>query len=173
MAGRTIYAKRKHLQGFLNPFNENPFTNTVTTEIEITHEARRKSISALPEQGVQGFDTKPDFDPYSVNIEVAPLDKQSTPLPNLLNVRNITRDVATQEANAEAWLYARVAFLFFVVLLIVWVSLPSRYKISVACLNANYSCHPASTGYMHSLDQTTLISVSTMLRLSHLPFKDS
>lgn len=127
MAGRVIYKKRSHLNGFLNPFNENPFTNTITTEIEITHE-RRPSFHA--QDSVQnGGDTvglptdtiEQEFTPYSVNIEVAPPDKQTQPLPALLRMRTLTRNVAENETNAEAWLYARVAFLFFAALLITWV----------------------------------------------------
>lgn len=36
-------------------------------------------------------------------------------------MRTLTRNAALSESNSEAWLYARVAFLFFCALLISWV----------------------------------------------------
>ncbi len=115
-AARVIWHKRKLLDGFLNPLNESPFTNDVTTEIEITHETRPIVDDAGKVDG-----TEPD--PYSVRIETKPVDKPQRPLPAAFRMRSISRDVAINEVNAEAWLYARVAFLFFLALIITWVSL--------------------------------------------------
>ena len=122
MAGRVIYRKRKYLDGFLNPLNENPFTNLVTTEIRITHEARPSISNDGIDKGtpeIPGTEVSADFTPYSINIETGTVNK---PLPALLRMRTLTRDAAQQETNAEAWLYARVAFLFFIALMITWVS---------------------------------------------------
>ena len=118
MAAQVIWTKRAHLDGFLNPLNENPFTNTVTTEIEITHEAR----PIVKEDDHPGFGSEQsvDVDPYSVHVRVNP-PASARPLPAALRMRTLTRDAAERETNAEAWLYARVAFLFFVALLITWV----------------------------------------------------
>lgn len=117
MAGRQIYKRRDQLQGFLNPLNENPFVIT-ETEVIITHEER-----VVAETGPADGDKYNDYNPYSVNIEVNKQEKTSTKqLPTVLRMREITRTAAITSKNAEAWLYARVAFLFFVVILITWVS---------------------------------------------------
>ena len=122
MAGRVIWKKRKELEGFLNPFNENPFSNTVTTEVQITHEQRRNSSQASfrfdEDRGIHSE----GYDPYTVNVEVGPQDKERSARPAILRMRSLTRVAAVNEKNAEAWLYARVAFLFFLSILITWVS---------------------------------------------------
>lgn len=121
MAGKVIYSKRRHLDGFLNPLNENPFTNIVTTEIEITHE-ERFIVKDGGSQNTTDLSGEPEgFDPYSVDVRVEPQSRQARPMPAALRMRTLTRDVAEAETNAEAWLYARVAFLFFIALLITWV----------------------------------------------------
>jgi hypothetical protein len=118
MAGKVIYQQREHLDGFLNPFNENPFANTITTEIEITHNARDSTFINPYELGIP---YESEFNPYTVNIEVVPHERPAQPLPALLRIRSLTREAAAGQANADAWLYARVAFLFFVALLVTWV----------------------------------------------------
>lgn len=122
MAGRVIWKRRKELEGFLNPFNENPFPNTVTTEVQITHEQRRNSSQASfrfdEDRGIHSE----GYDPYTVNVEVGPQDQERAARPAILRMRSLTRVAAVNEKNAEAWLYARVAFLFFLSILITWVS---------------------------------------------------
>ncbi|KAF4637704.1 hypothetical protein G7Y89_g385 [Cudoniella acicularis] len=116
MAGRVIWSKRKYLDGFLNPLNENPFTSIVTTEIEITHEDR----SILKDTESHGMSDLPsNIDPYSVTVRVETPCREPT-LPPALRIRSLTRNAAKSEPNAEAWLYARVAVLFFIALLITW-----------------------------------------------------
>ncbi|TVY83029.1 Cyclic AMP receptor-like protein A [Lachnellula suecica] len=135
MAGKVIWSKRRHLDGFLNPLNENPFTNTVTTEIEITHE-ERFIVKDSGSQDMADLSTEAEgFDPYSVNIEVAPQARQARPAPAALRMRTLTRDVAEAETNADAWLYARVAFLFFLALLVTWV--PSSVNRVYALVHPN------------------------------------
>ena len=167
MAGKVLWRKRKELPGFLNPLNECPFKNTVTTEIIVTSRPRpqrelsdtsKASITVIsPPRLYRGFSdgsnppvlTKPhrtrgfsdsshrsakldkiadsnidddDFDPYSVNVEVGKNEAQRRPsLPDLMRIRTLTRTAAVNEMNAEAWLYARTSFLFFLALLITWV----------------------------------------------------
>jgi hypothetical protein len=143
MAMRAIWKKRTHLQGFLNPLNENPFTNIITTEIEITHEERPMAESAAPGGGLE-LET---IDPYSVHVEVLD-NKDSKPLPDALRVRSMTRDVAASEANAEACLYARVAILFFIALLITWVRTP---KVCKSETSANVFKIPSSVNRVYAL----------------------
>jgi hypothetical protein len=127
MAAKVIWDKRAHLDGFLNPLNENPFTNTVTTEIEITHEER----PIVKEDLHTNFsDNSADIDPYSVQVQVNP--GAARPMPAALRMRTLTRDAATRETNAEAWLYARVAFLFFVALLITWAPTSANRMYALA-----------------------------------------
>ena len=171
MAGKVLWRKRKELPGFLNPLNENPFKNTITTEIIVTSRPRpqrgvsgssqystqmmslardhrgfsgssHKSTQIKPPPRVKGGysdssdpsgyfhrfeeskDFEHDFSPYSVNIEVGQNEDRRRPsLPDLMRMRTITREVAVNEMNAEAWLYARTSFLFFLALLITWVCL--------------------------------------------------
>ena len=136
-AGFVIYQRREQLHGFLNPLNENPFAGwtTITTEVDITVEPSRS-----PSEGGGGAAISPDralalpgpvqngwgFDPYTVNVEVGepPQDDQRRPSRGreILNMRSLTREAAKRESvDPGAWLYARVAFLFFVGMLIIWV----------------------------------------------------
>ena len=167
MAGKVLWRKRKELPGFLNPLNECPFKNTVTTEIIVTSRPRpqrglsdtsKNSITVTsPPRLYRGFSdsSKPpgltksyrtrgfsdgshgsakldkiadsnidddDYDPYSVKIEVGKNEVQRRPsLPDIMKIRTLTRTAAVNEMNAEAWLYARTSFLFFLALLITWV----------------------------------------------------
>ena len=143
MAGTVIYRKRKYLDGFLNPLNENPFTNLVPTESHSPHETRPGLSHEGPDKGtpeIPGTEASPDFAPYSINIETAPV---SRPVPALLRMRTLTRDVAQQETNAEAWLYARVAFLFFIALMITWVHSPSvPYLVPLLALQSAKCASP-------------------------------
>jgi hypothetical protein len=117
MAAKVIWDKREHLDGFLNPLNENPFVNTITTEIEVTYEDNPIINNSGPPEP---FGNAAEVDNYSVQIRVDP-QNQNRPLPAALRMRSITKNVAKNATNAEAWLYARVAFLFFIALLITWV----------------------------------------------------
>ena len=69
------------------------------------------------------------FDPYTVDVEVgdnrvdAEGRRPPSTRPQVFQMRDLTRQHALRETNADAWLYARVAFLFFCALLISWVRL--------------------------------------------------
>lgn len=120
MTIKVIYDQREHLDGYLNPLNEDPFAN-VTTEIKITHEER----PIVDDAGPQGLsDTiAAEQDVYAVRVEAEPAKPQNNHhIPDALRLRDITRQAAERAQNQEAWIYARVAFLFFLVLLITWVS---------------------------------------------------
>ena len=129
MAGAKVWRNRHDLREWFNPFNENPFEGTVTTRVEVTTHARRTgslSSAKRPSGGdrpIPGIDFQGsgDYDPYSVNVEVGPKHDRQGSAPELFRMRSLTRNAALKEANADAWLYARVAFLFFCALLISWV----------------------------------------------------
>ncbi|KAI4175952.1 MAG: hypothetical protein LQ346_007966 [Caloplaca aetnensis] len=133
-AGMVIYRRRDQLKGFLNPLNEHPFmTGTVTTSIDIVVEQLPRSYSSpsssSPTQPTVNYFDK-DFDdgntgelgelnPYTVTITAPPPAPSHKPTTHL---RQITREEALlASSNPGAWLYARVAFLFFVSMLIIWI----------------------------------------------------
>lgn len=134
MAGRTVWRKRKELPGFLNPLNEDPFKNMVSTytEIEIVSRPRRPSspFSPLPDNALRGVPTPSsddDYGPYTIKVEAgkqASSPRRPSMPGNLTRLRSLTRTAALNEMNAEAWLYARTSFLFFLALLITWVRFP-------------------------------------------------
>ena len=138
LAFSKVWRNRHALSGLFNPFNENPFTGIVTTDIEIVTESMH-SQTPFPKpshyNGDPEFGTPPipgtgddagqtNFNPYTVNIEVGPRDEDEARRPSrpeLFHLPSLTRTAALGEANADAWLYARVAFLFFCALLISWI----------------------------------------------------
>ena len=123
----------------------------MTTEIDVTsapREGESKTVGSEPRfnEGVfnlaseqdaaavlGGEQTKQDFDPYSVDVEVGDTNPDGTTgtsdlrwpstRPEVFQMRDLTREHALLETNPDAWLYARVAFLFFCALLISWVCL--------------------------------------------------
>ena len=126
-AGHTIYKRRHQLDGFLNPMNETPFASTVVTEVIVTHEDRKSPRNNVDEGSATGLEHE-NFDPdrtYSVNIEALPAPPRRSlgggGMSEALNIRKVTRDVAISDSNAQSWLYARVAFLFFLALAVTWV----------------------------------------------------
>lgn len=128
-AGRVIWERREQLEGFLNPFNENPFAGIITTEINVTYEASRSNpdgLSRSPDDNDVHRGQPDAFDPYTVNVEVGERPKETSgSKPDIFRVRSLTRTAAMNESmNPGAWLYARVAFLFFLGMLIIWVSCP-------------------------------------------------
>ncbi|MCJ1436029.1 hypothetical protein MMC27_005407 [Xylographa pallens] len=115
VAGRVIWKKRQHIKGnFLNPLNEN-FLNIVTTTVDVSASDRRV-VSVLRNDSEAQYE---DYQQYSVEVETQPEDKSQ--LPAILHMPRITREVAENEVNPDAWLYARSAVLYFLALLLVWV----------------------------------------------------
>ena len=127
------FRNRRQLSGLLNPFNEDPFAGKImaTTEITVTSCPRETSSAAPRFRGDEefgGFDVScGDYEPYSITIGV---DQQNVDNNNrranrnftdMLRIRSMSRHMAMTQDNADAWLYARVAFLFFCSLLICWV----------------------------------------------------
>ena len=137
MAFSKVWKNRHVLSGLFNPFNENPFEGIITTEIDITTSARHppeagKTLIQDEERLTPGLEGC-DYNPYSVNVGVGPIDRQRKPsAPEVFRVRSLTRNHALSETNADAWLYARVAFLFFCSLLICWVPSSINRLYSIA-----------------------------------------
>ena len=130
---------RRILAPLLNPLNENPFATTITTEIEviITRADGRESVTKRERGNHQDMTlgTADIFDgqhhrastgkiPYNVNIQGdSSLSEQErlAARPELFRIPSLTRKAALAESNAEGWLYARVAFLYFLVMMICWI----------------------------------------------------
>ena len=141
MAGHDVWKKRDALDGFLNPFNEAPFASVImTTEVTITSEERNPSLPNLEVQEADKSRLADTYDAYSVNIELGqprrPLRPQRPSRPAVFRIPSVTRAAALSEANADAFLYARVAFLFFLALLITWV--PSSVNRAYALAHPNH-----------------------------------
>ena len=122
ISGREIFVKRQQLRAFHDSPPHlvevpNPFTNFKTTEVEITSE-----LADLPSR---------NHDPYSIKISSS---KTNPTISDAITTVNVTSTFAAakqyrvnravMEANTAAWGYTKVALLFFVSLLITWVSFP-------------------------------------------------
>ncbi|KAL8866021.1 MAG: hypothetical protein Q9174_006548, partial [Haloplaca sp. 1 TL-2023] len=139
MAGRLVWRKRAALDGFLNPFNEEPFQSvTMTTEVTITSEARtearKPSLSDVAVREIADGHEADHYNAYSVNVELGQPRRPSRPA--AWNIPSFTRAAALSQENADAFLYARVAFLFFIALLITWV--PSSVNRAYALAHPNH-----------------------------------
>ncbi|KAL8728876.1 MAG: hypothetical protein Q9166_005116 [cf. Caloplaca sp. 2 TL-2023] len=128
MACRHVWRKRGARDGFLNPFIEDPFTRNVmtTTSVTITSQERKPSLLNFEVREVDKIHVNDNYDTYSVNIEIGePQQRPGLPprpsRPAVFRIPSVTRAVALSEENVDAFLYARVAFLFFIALLIIWV----------------------------------------------------
>ncbi|KAI4104934.1 MAG: hypothetical protein L6R37_002977 [Teloschistes peruensis] len=132
-AGLVIYRRRDALSGFLNPLNEHPFSGIVTTDIDVTIEhvsspthsykanVFDKDFDQARPQGLEEGNV--EMDAYTVNVEANPDGRpRQGSKPEILKMREYTREAARQEStDVGAWLYARVAFLFFLSMLIIWI----------------------------------------------------
>ena len=133
---------RHALVGLLNPLNENPFGGIITTEIEVVVSTAngRESVTYGDHvvfgsvfDGPRSLDRKNENAPYTVNVQGA----RSTDMhnersrPELLRIPSMTRNAALAAENCEAWLYARVAFLYFVVMIICWTPASINRLVSV------------------------------------------
>lgn len=144
LAGREIFTKRQQLRAFLNPAApsilpvppmENPFTGFSSTEIRVTSELTTIYSPAAEEETMGYFNARNGsvqkgvtsgqhdshgkvVSPYSIEIGQANMSPMAGPRGSLQQRKNR----AAMEANAAAWGYTRVALLFFVSMLVTWVS---------------------------------------------------
>ena len=120
------WRNRRALAGLFNPLNENPFGALVTTEVEIVsspaYEVGEDDHYTLAERTKAPFSPfKIDPSSYSASVQAQDaVQGRQISKPRILRVGSLTRDAALSESNAEAWLFARVAFLFFAVMVICW-----------------------------------------------------
>ncbi|MDI1487947.1 MAG: hypothetical protein OHK93_007221 [Ramalina farinacea] len=129
---------RRSLVGLLNPLNENPFAGTITTDIEIVfshgesggHEEQNPFGSRFDRLGSQErAEEGTTKNPYTVVVQGTRYDSRSRP--ELLRLPTLTRNAALAEENVEAWLYARIAFLYFLSMIICWIPASINRLVSV------------------------------------------
>lgn len=105
---------------------ENPFASFKTTEIHVTSE-----LVGLPAPSDTTVSDKldpkcgampgRDYEPYSIKIESGPMAQAPPPTTGAqAAVQRYNR--TAMEANTAAWGYTKCALMFFVSLLITWVS---------------------------------------------------
>lgn len=159
-AGHRVWKKRDALDGFLNPFNEDPFTTvTMTTEVTITSQDRRPSQTNIGVREIDKCHVDESYDAYSVNIEIGrfhrPEQSRKPSSPAVFRIPTVTRAAALTEENADAFLYARVAFLFFIALLITWV--PSSVN------RASALAHPERLNFALNFTSAFVFSIQGFL----------
>lgn len=125
IALHKAWSHRRSLAGLLNPLNENPFAGTITTDIEVVFSEgeRNDSFQAadVQEQGKANA--------YTVVVQGTSYDSRSRP--DLLRLPTRTRNAALAAENAEAWLYARIAFLYFLAMIICWIPASINRLVSI------------------------------------------
>ena len=120
------WRNRRALAGLFNPLNENPFGAVVTTDVEIVssavHEIENEDRHALAgTHKASSSASQMELSYYSAKVQAEDKARARQNLrPHILRVGTFTRNAALGENNAEAWLFARVAFLFFVVMMLCW-----------------------------------------------------
>ena len=127
---------------------ENPFTSYKTTEVQITSELADLSHPNLSKPSIkldpndQSLSNQ-GYQQYTITIERGPMSaKIQTPLRSGTDrIEDLQHNVAL-EANAAAWGYTKCALLFFVSLLITWVSLPLHGVVSTYVPHATYVHFP-------------------------------
>lgn len=133
MAGLEIFKKRRQLRAFNNFVGEAPqFSGYKTTDVQITSElasqARISAATTINPKDMPALKADSDnhhgYEPYSVNIASVPL----SPRPQVshgisaTSMHTIRHNRTAMDANTAAWGYTKVALLFFVSLLVTWVS---------------------------------------------------
>lgn len=150
-AGTVIYQRRRQLRevdgpvdstlGIGNPFDPASFSKV--TEVQVTHEI------STPEERVHNLahdstsvkfqpQSKPPYSPYFVTIEAGGgFEKLSGKAPKPAKVDQLDlspqRRAMFSEANSAAWTYTKYALLFFVALLVTWVSYSFISSCSLPC----------------------------------------
>ena len=127
---------RRILVGLLNPLNENPFAGTITTEIEVVYsQSERDSYKDQFPLGngsrFEGLSSEEEGKKTPYTVSVSGIRRDSKTRPGLRRIPTLTRQAALAEENAEAWLYARVAFLYFIAMMLCWIPASINRLVSV------------------------------------------
>lgn len=140
IAGREIFQKRKQLRSFNNIDDDHTFSAYKTTDVQVTSEPANPPgenagsyFKPSHANGTSHTDiSAKSYEPYTVNIAASipmspmhpmnPRSDRPAVLHNAsMNSMHLRNRIAI-EANTAAWGYTKVALLFFVSLLVTWVS---------------------------------------------------
>ena len=133
MAGVEIFQRRGQLRSFKDQKSGDhsagdPYTSTKTTDIEISSELANLPSSYGPRPSLNKTgatdSSMPNsgYEPYSIKIERGPSRHQALPrTPSAPSFPHRPGNAAL-EANTAAKAYTKCAMLFFISLLITWVS---------------------------------------------------
>ena len=163
-AGREIFKKRRQLRSFNNIDDDLSFSAVKTTDVQVTSE-----LVSLPRENAGPASNDPSakgYEAYSVNIAASmPMSPRHPMNPrsdrpvmihgSSVNSMHIRHRIAI-EANTAAWGYTKVALLFFISLLVTWVSemfrSSRRPQVSVS-FHSGFSHYtrqaPHSNGVLH------------------------
>lgn len=125
-AGKEIFKKRQELRDVSHSRSyaviKNPFISCKTTEVHISSEpakaARNDSQTSLCDDHgnrVQGYN------PYTVSVGIGSAAEASRARMTNSGLTS-HRNHVTTESNSAAWGYTKCAMLFFISLIITWVS---------------------------------------------------
>lgn len=155
-AGKAIYQKRRQLReadGSVdssmeigNPFEPSSFSKV--TEIQVTSESA-SAANRIPNLARDSttfrfqrpFSFRPPYSPYSVTVEAGGGYGKLSGTTSLKAIRNELLDQSPRrhamvsEANSAAWAYTKYALLFFIALLVTWVSFLPTHCSSPHTLN--------------------------------------
>lgn len=177
-AGKEIFKKRQELRSFTQAPTftviENPFISCKTTEVEISSEpaavVRNDSQTSLCDDHGNRMH---GYNPYSVSVEIGSAASESIPPRTAGYGRPAHRNKVSNEATSAAWGYTKCALLFFISLIITWVSqIPRSHKVSSAKL-LRCRCRQRSTAFTVLYTRRRSASPSTTHLASFFHFKDS
>ena len=124
ISGRELFIKRKQLRAFNQKRTVDSFK---TTDVQITSELASLGLPLgriedpyMPESGrhsSRSITSGNIYEQYTVNIASAP-----TKFRQSMGSMQHKKSKAALEANSATWGYTKVALLFFVSLLVTWVS---------------------------------------------------
>ena len=152
---------------------ENPFVSCKTTEVHISSEPAKASrtdsqTSLCDDHGnrAQGYN------PYTVSVGIGSAASEATPSRMASSGRASHRNHITTEANSAAWGYTKCAMLFFISLIITWVSsVLSNFAVPVPISNGTLPrrrCRRRST--VSTVSRTPKPSASRSTTLPVLSF---
>ena len=134
MAGLKIFRKRHQLRAFNSPGGDDSLGRYTDSGIQVTSEIESMRLANInhssagsPGKGsVRNSSSSKHYEKYVVNVTSTPFASRPPMTPKASNLSTQQRmHKATMEANRAAFGYTKVASLFFVSLLVTWVSTAS------------------------------------------------
>lgn len=136
MAGRRIFIKRYELRAFSKQFRgavdvDPSLSSYKTTEVHITREPApipvKIAVDLHPPMDAGEIEAVGrGYDQYTVTIASDPVSRPALAASQSNDAFLYRQHSAALEANTAAWGYTKIALLFFISLLVTWVSAKSR-----------------------------------------------